>query len=239
MEERRKIVIPIGSKPETPHFDAEETLLSARPVVPIGTVENAEVFNGTRGPARAPFYKRPAFLSLVVVAAVGIGLVAGLGIARYRYTQATAAPVVAQPVQAPVGDDTRTATIQPPKDNQQAQVPTLPDVETEENTTSDDSVAEDNDKPDKPEAKTKAPESSADRSVGDDNDEEETVMPSSRGRRRTRDDEEMEDDSVRSQRRARRVRDRDEDTIDIPRRVERASEQINRIREIFEGRQRP
>ncbi|HYO90183.1 MAG TPA: hypothetical protein VEQ40_01035, partial [Pyrinomonadaceae bacterium] len=123
MAERRKIVVPV--EPETPHFDAEETLLSARPVVPITHEESAPVFNHPQASTRPPFYRRSLFLSLVVIAAVGIGLAAGLAIARYRYVQRTASPVVAQPAQAPVVNDTRStaAAAQPSKVEEQAQVP--------------------------------------------------------------------------------------------------------------------
>src|SRR4051812_45571928 len=109
MEERRKIVIPLGAEPETPHFDAEETLLSARPVVPIANAESAPVFKHTAATTtRAPFYRRSLFLSLIVIAAVGIGLAAGLAIARYRYLQRSVAPIATQPAQPPPAtNDTR------------------------------------------------------------------------------------------------------------------------------------
>jgi hypothetical protein len=227
MAERRKIIVPVGSKPETPHFDAEETLLSARPVVPITTA--APVDNFER--AHAPFYKRNGFLVLVVMAAIGIGLAAGLGIARLR-TQP--APVAAQPVEpAPV--ETRTATVQPAKDNQQ--VPALPEVKTEERVAIKDEATESQAKANAPEAPVKVPakerETSADR-----DDEAKTSTPSTREKKRTSDDEESDEVTTpRAQKRERRERRRNDETVDIPRSMQRASEQINRIREIFEGRQ--
>jgi hypothetical protein len=242
MDERRKILIPVGSEPETPHFDAEETLLSARPVVPITPVEAAEVFNARRAGVapRAPFYRSNAFLSLIVMAAVGIGLAAGLGIARYRYLRGPAAPVAAQPAaQSPVVNDTRTATVQTPKDNPQVQAPILPEVKIEEKTTGDDTAKDDSAKVIKTGDSTKATERSTDKSSGDKDDSAKTTTPATRDKRRESANEEDED-IPRAQRRERRVRDRNDDTINIPRRMERASEQINRIREIFEGsQQRP
>lgn len=237
MEDRRKILVHINSEPETPHFDAEETLLSARPVVPIAP-SAAEDFKGVRGNA-VPFYKRSAFLALVVVAAVGIGLAAGLSIARYRYQPEDA--TVAQPAQAPSANDTRTATVQTPK-NQQA--PTLPEVKIEEKTTASDTGAEDKEKADAPslatKVSTKVPESSKEKSSDDEDNNVKATKPEPRDKRRASDDDESDTISPRAQRRERRGRNRDEDTVNLPRRIERAGEQINRIREIFEGsQQRP
>ncbi|HEX8177592.1 MAG TPA: hypothetical protein VF543_21060 [Pyrinomonadaceae bacterium] len=240
MADRRKILIPV--EPETPHFDAEETLLSARPVVPITPAESAPVFDHPQASTRAPLYRHSLFLPLLVIAAVGIGLAAGLAIARYRYLQRSASPVVAQPAQAPAVNDTRTATVQTPKSNEQAQVPALPEVKIEEKTTVDD-TREDDAKTATPGASTKDEERSADRSSRD-KDKEDNVKTSTpvttRERKRADDEPDEVQDTPRAQRRERRARDRNEDVDDIPRRVERASEQINRIREIFEGRsQRP
>jgi hypothetical protein len=248
MEERRKIVVPLGAEPETPHFDAEETLLSARPVVPITHAESAPIFKNTAAAqTRPPFYRRSLFLSLIVIAAVGIGLAAGLAIARYRYLQRSAAPVAQQPAQAqPAANDTRTtATVQTPKDEPVIH-PALPEVKTEEKTTVDAAAGADESAratTTAPEVKTKAQESSTDRKDEDKDDNVKTATPppAQRDRKRTSDDENDESSAPRAQRRERRVRNRsDDDTVDIPRRMERASEQINRIREIFEGRpQRP
>jgi hypothetical protein len=239
MEERRKILIPLGHEPETPHFDAEETLLSARPVVPITSPGPAPVFNSSQGATRAPLYRRSAFLPLIVIAAIGIGLVAGLGIARYRYVQRSAAPVAAKPAPAPVTSNTpAAATVQPPKDEQQSQTPALPEVKTEEEKTDEVAAkADDNGRTATPGASEKTTESSGDKSAADREDNAKTPATAPRDKKRTGDDEEEEEAvPARAQRRERRVRNRNDETVDIPRRIERASEQINRIREIFEGR---
>ena len=56
MEEKDKIVISTGHEPEegleTPHFDAEETLLAARPVVPL-TEEAIEAWHSSSSNTRA------------------------------------------------------------------------------------------------------------------------------------------------------------------------------------------
>lgn len=234
MADRRKILIPV--EPETPHFDAEETLLSARPVVPIAPADSAAVFDRPQSSKRAPFYRRPLFLPLLVIAAVGIGLAAGLVIARYRYLQRSSSPVVAQPAQAPAINDTRTATVQTPKSDERAQVPVLPEVKIEEKATVDD-TREDDAKTATPRANRKAEEEDAERSSRDRDDNVRTSAPAAtREKKRANDEAGEAQDTPRAQRRERRARDRNQDVDDIPRRVERASEQINRIREIFEGR---
>jgi hypothetical protein len=237
MEERRKILVPLGHEPETPHFDAEETLLSARPVVPIAGSEPAPVFNNSHGAPRAPLYRRTAFLPLIVIAAIGIGLVAGLVIARYRYVQRSAAPIAAKPAPAPVASNTpATATLQPPKDEPRSQAPALPEVKTEEEKTDEVAAKADNARTDTPGTSAKTTESSEGKSAADREGNAKTPTTAPRDRKRTSDDDQEEVVPVRPQRRERRVRDRDDETVDVPRRIERASEQINRIREIFEGR---
>jgi hypothetical protein len=167
--------------------------------------------------------------------AVGIGLAAGLAIARYRYVQRSSSPVVAQPAQAPVVNDTRTATVQTQKGNEQAQAPVLPEVKIEEKTTVDD-TREDDAKTATPGANRKAEKDDTDRSTRDRDDNVRTTVPAStREKKRAGDETEEAQDMPRAQRRERRARDRNQDVDEIPRRVGRASEQINRIREIFEG----
>jgi hypothetical protein len=242
MEEKRRIVIPIGEEPETPHFDAEETLASARPVIPLASGKAQE---SKQVVATAPVYKRFPFLALLVIVAVSIGMAAGLGIARYRYQQRTSSPVAAQPAQAPAPNDARTATTQTPKEN--GQTPHLPEVKVEEKTTGDEARTDESAKASTPEkttaASSESTDASRDKSTGDKQTEDnaKTTQPATREKKRTSDDDEESDDAPRAQRRDRRQRNKDDDDIfNVPRRVERTSEQINRIREIFEGRsQRP
>lgn len=234
MAERRKIVVPVGSEPETPHFDAKETLLSARPVVPIGSAIYDDGFKS----ARPPFYKRSAFLVLVIIAAIGIGLAAGLGIANYRSAQPAA--VVARPAPQPPPAETRTATVQPAKDVQPQQ-PALPEVKPEERAAIKDNEETKTDAPEAATTTTKTP-AKAPATSTDAADEEKTATPppATREKKRNAGDDESDDTATpRAQKRERRERRRDDETVDIPRSMQRASEQINRIREIFEGRQRP
>ncbi len=239
MEERRKIVIPIGEKPQTPQFDAEETLLSARPVVPLASDSARD--REAQPIARVPFYRRASFLSLIVLVSVGLGLTAGLGIARYRYLRnsSASAPIAAQPAQT----DTRATTVQASEGNQQAQAPQLPEVKTDNTnrsvTNETDEAAKADEGAQTAPASAKVPDAEKDRSTSDNEDEDRASTTARRDNKGTDDNEEESDDATRAQRRNRRQRNRD-DELTVPRTIERTTEQINRIREIFEGqRQRP
>src|SRR5918911_902256 len=101
MAERRKIIIPTGANPDgplpTPHFDTEATL-TARPVVPLAEQDMSRPSYGDyAGQVRKPFWKRPAILALIVLAAVGVGVAAGLAIGIYRNRAAATTPVATQP----------------------------------------------------------------------------------------------------------------------------------------------
>ena len=250
MEQKRKIVVPLSSEPETPHFDAEETLLSARPVVPLAGGETRRAAHRNGPAARGPFYRSLPFLALIVVAAIGIGTLGGLGIARYQYEQRGASSVATQPVPAPAADTRTTATVRTPDVTAQPQAPSVPEVRIEDKSAETETAAEDSAEK-APASRTKVSDEVEDkRAEGKKEDKKEnkredkrreddvqTLPPPSRDRGRTY---ENNDDDIppRAQRRERRQRDRNSDGItDVPRQIERVDEQINRIREIFEGRQ--
>lgn len=238
MAEKRKIVIPIGGEPATPQFDAEETLLSARPVVPIAPGETKAGVGPRQRIASVPFYKRLPFLALVIVTAISIGMAAGLNIARYRYQQRNSAPVAAQPAQAP--EETRTATVQTPKESSPAQIQQPTEVKADETATGDKTKSDESAKPAEKTAKTST-DASADKTADNkqtDDSEKTAEATAARDKKRTSDDAEA-DNTARAQRtRDRRQRNRndDDDVFNVPRRIEKTGEQINRIREIFEGR---
>src|SRR5437868_6860018 len=154
MEEKRRIVIPIGEEPETPHFDAEETLASARPVVPLASGKTQE---SKQARASQPIYKRFPFLALLVIVAVRIGMAAGLSIARYRYQQRATFPVVAPPAQVPAPNDARTATTKTPREN--VQTPHPPEARVEEKTAGDEAKTDEPAKASAPEKTTASTES--------------------------------------------------------------------------------
>jgi hypothetical protein len=247
MAERRKIIIETGANADeplpTPHFDAEATL-TARPVVPLTDQENYQTpYGGYAGRAAAkPFWKRPAMLALIVFVAVGIGVAAGLAIGIYRNRQATDAPV-ATDANAPSStvEDANDAQIveqpQPaPTEQTRAVIPDEPeeiavdekDEERQERTARNERRDDDNEvrqpavavKP--PVAREKKPIKVDERSI---EDEREARQAEKEQRREER----------RAERRERRRRGR-EDEIYVPRGIERAGREVDRIREIFEGR---
>lgn len=244
MEDRRKIIIPIGAKPETPQFDAEETLASARPVVPLAAPGRGQgELKAARG--RVPVYRRISFLALITITAIIIGMAAGLNLARYRYQQRNATAVAAQPAQAPANGEPHAVTVQNSQPDKQAQAAQLPEVKTEEKTPDDKAKTDETAKANTPEkAKTsETPETSSDKGTGDKQTEDtaKTSRPGARDKKRT-DDEAENDNAPRTQKRDRRQKNSNDSNnpLDVPNQIERASEQINRIREIFEGRpQRP
>ncbi len=228
MEQKRKIIIPVPSRPGTPQFDAEETLLSAQPVVPLQPGQA-----GAQAAAPVPFYKRFSFLAVIVIAAVGIGLLGGLGLARMQSGQQSASPI-AQPAQATTNPPATVKT-------EQAQIPVVPEVKIAE--PSADKVSEEDEDADKKEDAARAKEADDDKKADDRKDRQDELKspPPARDKSGNANDDEEEnpDADARARRRERRRRQREDEAVDVPRQIERASERINRIREIFEGRQQP
>jgi hypothetical protein len=248
MAERRKIVIETGaSEPlSTPHFDAEATL-TARPVVPL-TDQEAYGANpgGYAAPSAKPFWKRPALLIPIILAAVGVGIAAGFAIGIYRNRSAAQTPVVTAPTPAPENTDL-SRTVEPPP-------PPAEEEEAEPETRA--AIPEEKEEAEEPPvvAKDEERERSARNERRDDDDDKDEARqpvvakppPASREKRPIKVDEyEIEDGRVerqaererrREERRGRRRRQRQDD-LDIPRGVERGVREADRIREIFEGRQ--
>lgn len=266
MEQRRKIIVPTGAEADeelsTPHFDAEATLL-ARPVVPLTEpveppldvymASNAAAAYAPRA-ATASLWKRSTLI-LIILAAVSVGVLSGLAIGLYQSRRkAPAAPVVARPTT----NEPEQATAQPqtepvqavrvnqpeeqePETTEEAQIPAAtadkekPNKETkndsaDESRRDDKQVARENRKRDEERVPPPAPvvpdNSPADYSVMDERD----VRIERRERRR-----EERKEARRAERR--RQREEDDGPSNIPRNVERARQEINRIRDIFEGSQ--
>lgn len=251
MAERRKIIIQTGAAPDeplpTPHFDAEATM-TARPVVPLNDQESHQVpYGNYAGRAAAkPFWKRPALLALIVLAAVGIGVAAGLAIGIYRNRNAAETPVATTP--SPALEDASVDQIveqpqPPPTEQTRAAVPAdVPTDEPEETTA---------------EPKVEERERTARNERKDDDDEDEARPPVAArppavvrekkpikideyviedGREARQAEKEQRREERRAERRGRRRRGRD-DEMNIPRGIERGRREVDRIREIFEGRQ--
>jgi hypothetical protein len=242
MAERRKIVIQTGAGPEeqlpTPHFDAEATL-TARPVVPLTDQEAYQMNYAARGAAK-PFWRRPALLALIVLAAVSVGVAAGFAIGIYRNRNAAVTPVATAPsstVQDTGGDEVvKPPAPTPTPEQARAAIPDQPEEPP---------VVAPKDEPREPTARNerKADEMEARPPV-------EAKQPAAREKKPVKVDEytiqegseesqaerEQRREERRAERRENRRRGRDEE-INVPRRIDRAAREVDRIREIFEGRQ--
>jgi hypothetical protein len=249
MKDKNRIVIPTGHEPqeglETPHFDAEETLLAARPVVPL-TEEAREAAQKVRAEefAAKPLSQRIPILALIVIAAVSVGLASGLAIGLYQGRPKPTTPVTAQP-----STTTTTATADTQLKQQAAPEttkPQLPSVQTVADTEpkstdpaalsqpDSDQLAKDATKtPERPEASDNPkPEQSV--TPGKKRADEKQSTPPAPSQKRPeglRDN----DDGPKKQKLPRRRPTVDEDPDVVPRTVERANQELNRIREIFEG----
>lgn len=252
MEQKRKIVIQTATEPDealsTPHFDTEATL-AARPVVPLAepVVQHAQnAYSVSRAEASSS-WKRSTII-LIVLFAVSIGVVSGLAIGYYQ--SRSKAPATQPVVSAPAVDEPQQATVQPQHEpKQSARISQQPEEEVvEPESESQAPIALPDTKKDKKDS-TDETERKDNRATRDDarRDEERRVPPvvvrqepadypieDEREERRARREERRE----RRREERRRQREENEDgPVNVPRHVERAQQQINRIRDIFEGRQ--
>jgi hypothetical protein len=246
MAERRKIIIETGAAQDeplsTPHFDTEATL-TARPVVPLSGQETYQKRYGDyRAHSAKPFWKRPALLVTLILAAVGIGVVAGFAIGLYRNRNAAQTPVTTSPTPALENTDL-SQTVEPPP---------APTPEPEASNTVPEEREEESDEPSVVSADNEREREARNERRDDDNEVRQPVVAKpppapAREKKPVKVDEyEIEDEREarraerarrREERRERRRRQREEE-LDIPRGIERGvRREADRIREIFEGRQ--
>jgi hypothetical protein len=254
MEEKDKIIISTGHEPEegleTPHFDAEETLLAARPVVPL-TEEAIEVARSTRSSlgtraevAAQPLSKRIPVLALVIIAAVSVGLASGLAIGLYQGRQHRTAPAAAQSSSATTTTDKRLQQQLPAPETSNRQLPSVETVADGDKTaepvvisqTESGQIVVPEEAPETKESpRLPKPEREAvsDKKTVD----ERAAPPPAEPRKKAKDDRPDDDDGGKKQKATRRRRaiERDQGYEDAPPRIERAGQELNRIREIFEG----
>jgi len=235
MNERRKIVIQTGSDADdslsTPHFDAEATL-TARPVVPLAEGVAAGQAYAPRN-MKTGKSRNPLLLVLIVLGAIGLGVATGLAIGFYKNRQ-TSAPPVATESPAPAPDANADKVVEPPQPQptqaEEARA-SVPEVTEEPSVQPKDEKPERaaRDERDDDDRKATPPIVPEDRRKADDEDAEDADEEERRAERQRR----------REERRERRRRERDlEQPAEFPRDIERAGrEGINRIRDIFEGRQ--
>jgi hypothetical protein len=232
---------------ETPQFDAEETLLAARPVVPLSeeALEAARSSsNNTRAAVAArPLTKRIPVLALVIIGAVSVGLASGLAIGLYQGRQQRANPATAQPSLTRTTEDTRLKQ-QPAEETSNRQLPSVQTVADGDKPTEPVVVAQSESgqivvPEEVPETKASPrtsdipkPEREASRDK-DTQDEKPAPAATRKKAQNVREDDDGSDKNRRLMRRRRTVeRDRDDD---VPQRIERTGQELNRIREIFEG----
>ena len=250
MEEKDKIVISTGHEPEegleTPHFDAEETLLAARPVVPL-TEEAIEAWHSSSSVraevAAPPLAKRIPMLALVIIAAVSVGLASGLAIGLYQGRQKTAS--------ATAQSSSATTTVEPRLKQKPSEEPgktQLPSVQTvaDGNTPTEpvvvaqsesgeivvpEEVPETKANPEIPDIPKPEREAATDKKTPD-----ERPAPPPDTKRKKAKDERVDDDGDKKPkmwRRRKAVEPYRDDNV--PQRVQRTGQELNRIREIFEG----
>ena len=245
MKEKNRIIIPTGHEPEegleTPHFDAEETLLSARPVVPLTeeareAAQSAHADWGSKPPTR-----RIPILALIIIAAVSVGLASGLAIGLYEGRRKTATPVTAQT--SPTTADTQFKQ-QPAGETTKPQLPPVQTVaDTEQRPTAPSALAQ----PETDPMAKESPETPATPEASDEPQPERRPAPDKKSG-----DEKQSPPSAPARKKPQSVRDDDDgggkklklprrrptveqDPYDVPRTVERANRELNRIRDIFEG----
>ncbi|MGB7925418.1 MAG: hypothetical protein WCF57_19425 [Pyrinomonadaceae bacterium] len=255
MEEKDKIVISTGHEPEdeleTPHFDAEETLLAARPVVPL-TQEAIEASHSSvraADGARPLAARRVPVLALVIIAAVSVGLMSGLAIGLYQgRKQQPTTPVAAQPSSATTTVDTRvqksaeetastqSSSVQTVADAQKNPEPVVVSQSESGQIVVPEEVPETSVNPRISELPKPERQAAPNRKTPDERD---ATPPPAATRRKVKDERADDDDGDKKQKSARRRRavepERDDRGDRGQRRVERATQELNRIRDIFEG----
>lgn len=239
MEQRKKIVIPLGegsgkqaggakdfdgeATVRAPLFD-EEATMGARPVVPIAAVYPTPS-------ARFPL------LVIVVILAVSAGVAGGFFIGLYKSGQnrenAAAAPAVTTTASTEQASQTPAQEQLPVAIASEKSPATEPrTVVTAENAATERAAREE--KPKRGEDKVSAPvearEPEREKREREDRERDEQILARQ---------EERELRRQQRQERRRRAREREEaDSGDINQQIDRGARELNRIREIFEG-QRP
>jgi hypothetical protein len=234
MEQKRKIIIPVGSASgeataarnfdgaataRAPLFD-EEATMGARPVVPLAKASN-------------PPSRRFPLLALVVVLAVGAGVAGGFVIGLYKSRQSkerAAAPTATTTIGTDQTAQTPARQL-PALASEKSSAPPARTVAAE-NTTAERTARDNGTKRDGDEvtAPVDVRERAREKRDREDRDREERIA---------RADEEREIRKEQKKERRRRARENNEtDAADVNQQIERGAREVNRIREIFEG-QRP
>jgi type IV secretory pathway VirB10-like protein len=238
MEQRRKIVIPVGSEAReaggAKNFDGAETVparlfdeeatMGARPVVPLAGAS-------TKPSSRFPL------LALVVILAVGAGVAGGFVIGLYKSRQtgqgesaaSTAATTAAGTEQTPAQEQLPASIA-----TEKSPTPPTRTVSSAENATTERAARDKSSKRDDDEVLAPVEVLNREREKR----EREDRIARNRDDRIERDREEERESRRERRQRRRRAREAEEMDTDVNRQIERGARELNRIREIFEG-QRP
>jgi len=251
MQHSPKIVMPLTNESNaplpSPHFNEEATVLSARPVVPLASSGNyVASLRATRG---APLVKRFLPLALIVAAAVGIGIAGGLALSRRHANQmeAKSAAAVANEPASSTANETSNPPVQYTATTAREKG-LKPEMQTTMSGQPNDAPA----------ARATTPVATASTATRDRHKQANvepappqqiSLPPAATRNRRAQEvsapdesDARARDDEARAERRAARAERRRAQTAQpdaalppLPRQVERATQQLNRIKDIFEG----
>lgn len=245
MEHHSKLVIPTGTEYDaplpSPHFNEESTMLAARPVVPLAA-SGGVIGNAVSMLHATPFAKRILPLSLIVATAIGVGIAGGLALSHRHQTEANSANNTAAPqpdVPAPSIAETSNLPVRYTDDAAQEK---SAKTETQTTTIKQSDNAPTLVAPASNATRDKRRQSSVESSVP----QQSSLPPVATRNRRSQDDAQRDDDEriredeARAARRAareqrRRAQTEQPNAAPLPRQVERAKQQLNRIKEIFEG----
>jgi hypothetical protein len=247
MEQKRKIVIPLGGSSRgagaasssfdgeqtvpAPLFDAEATL-GAQPVVPLAEANSS-----------GATIRRLPLIALLVVLAVGAGVAGGFAIGVYKSRQnkqeataTNATTTTAATTTASSGPAAQPSAQIPVLASEKSSEPPARTVATDDTTERSSSARDKKSKTDDDE-QVIPPVEIRERSDSKKESREEKSERRGGGRK---DDDEEEERVARRQRREqrRRARQAEDQDADLNQQIERAGREVNRIREIFEG-QRP
>lgn len=229
MSENRKIVIQLSlpQKPDTPDFESEETLSSARRVVPL---KDGAPLRKAFWPIRWAIRTSPIAGLIIVAGSIALGLVAGLTIAHYRYAETASLPEESRPIEVPsLGIDSAT---EPPDSRRPAEV-IKASTAAEEKT---DTVEVDS-------TQVSTPQAEPERSVEPPPSEKPTadkptvkdIPQSPTARTEVTRQQERPAPRQAPEHDTRPRPERSPDQSERPREVERENRGLHRIREIFEG----
>ncbi|MFN2453401.1 MAG: hypothetical protein ABR577_04205 [Pyrinomonadaceae bacterium] len=248
MELKEKIVVPTAAEPDEslslPHFDDEATVLAARPVVPLTAGgESGSAFGLASQNLNGLFARRVPVLALIVVAAIAIGVVGGLALSLRRNNQS--AQKITNPAAATVASGQGSTNVSPVSEAPHSSVPLVSAPSANEALATPEQSAQ---TPPRSETRTVVAKRSENKDSAEPTPVPPVTLPVVLKREKEHSHDEREDkanhkDDERAQKRAERAERRhssDDQTKDAPpvirqQQVEQAVQQINRIKEIFEG----